>query len=42
VKKEWAKEMLNQLVEAMSTVPPWATGLTLGAEGYVSHYYKKG
>jgi DNA polymerase len=42
VKKEKAKEMLKKLIECMSTVPEWAVGLTLGAEGYVSSYYKKG
>jgi len=41
VRKEQAKEMLKKLVECMSTTPPWAPGLKLSAEGYISDFYKK-
>jgi len=35
------KEMLKQVVDAMSEPIPWATGLPLNAEGWVGTYFKK-
>ena len=35
------KEMLKQVVAAMSEPIPWATGLPLNAEGWVGTYFKK-
>lgn len=32
---------LEDICAIMSENPPWATGLPLGAEGYVTEYYKK-
>lgn len=39
---EKAKEMLEFLVKCMSTTPDSCPGLKLGAEGYISPFYKKG
>jgi len=36
-----AKYELNKLIEIMSTPPLWALGLPLGADGFVSKYYRK-
>ena len=36
-----AEEYLQYLEEVMSMTPPWAPGLLLGAEGYLSKHYRK-
>jgi len=36
-----AEEVLEKICEQMSQGPEWAAGLPLGADGYVSDYYKK-
>lgn len=41
VPEESAQERLNQIISIMSTVPEWAPGLPLGAEGSLSKVYKK-
>jgi len=34
---EWAKQIMH---ESLTTLPPWAPDLWLGADGYVSKFYK--
>ena len=38
---EYSIDYLGYLEEVMSMTPPWAPGLLLGAEGYVSKHYRK-
>lgn len=39
--KERAEEVLQQVLEIMRTPIPWAPGLLLKGEGYITDYYKK-
>jgi DNA polymerase len=41
VREEEAEQKLDQIVSIMSTVPEWAPGLPLAAEGSLSKVYKK-
>jgi len=36
-----SKEALERLIRCMTTLPPWAEGLPLGAHGFETTHYKK-
>lgn len=41
VEESTAAQDLAELEAIMSTTPPWAPGLILGAEGFISRRYRK-